>query len=131
MWLQAILSVIAPVIEKVIPDTAQADQLKAEISMAMLNGSQEIERAKAEIIAAEARSESWLTRSWRPIAMLNFLGLLNLYWFGAAPVYLVESPELVGNLFTLLTVGIGGYTAGRSLEKAAGTVAGLMGGRGS
>lgn len=129
MFWQQILGLITPIVEKVVPDRAQADKLKAEISMALLSGSQEVEKAKADIIAREASSESWITRSWRPIAMLNFLGLLNLYWFGLAPEYLVNSPELVGKLFTLLTIGLGGYGVGRSLEKTADRISGLVNGR--
>ncbi len=94
-----------------------------------MRGEGEITRAAASIITAEAAGESWLQRSWRPIAMLNFLGLLNLYWFGAAPDYLVDSPELVGQLFTLLTVGIGGYVGGRTIEKTARVVADRIGTR--
>lgn len=113
------------------PDTAAAARLKADISAALLSGSKELEQAKADIITAEATAESWLTRSWRPIAMLNFLLLLNLYWFGIAPEYVVQDKELTKQLFTLLTIGIGGYGVGRSFEKVAGKVAGMMGGGGA
>ena len=125
----AILSLIVPVIEKVIPDTAAQNMLKAELSATLLQGAGSIEASQAQIIAAEAQSEGWLTRNWRPIAMLNFLGLLNLYWIGYAPAYLTANPALVGQLFQLLTVGIGGYIGGRTLEKAGGTVAAILTGK--
>ena len=131
MFWMRILGLISPIIEKAVPDTAAAARLKADISAALLSGSKELEQAKADIITAEATAESWLTRSWRPIAMLNFLLLLNLYWFGIAPEYVVQDKELTKQLFTLLTIGIGGYGVGRSFEKVAGKVAGMMGGGGA
>ncbi len=128
IWKQ-LLALILPIVDKAIPDQAAAAKAKAELTGAILTTAADLENQRAEIIKSESASESWLTRSWRPIAMLNFLGLLDLYWFGAAPDYLVQSPQLVGQLFTLLTVGLGGYIAGRSLEKAGGQVARLIGGR--
>ena len=131
MFWMRIFGLISPIIDKVLPDRAEAARLKAEISAALLSGSKELELAKADIITAEANAESWLTRSWRPIAMLNFLLLLNLYWFGVAPDYVVNDKELTKQLFTMLTIGIGGYGVGRSFEKVAGKVTGLMGGGGA
>ena len=67
-------------------------------------------KAKAAIITAEATSDSWITRSWRPITMLVFLGLVVMDSFGwlASPL----APEA----WTLLQIGIGGYIVGRSAQ---------------
>lgn len=129
MWWANLIGLILPAIEKAIPDKAAQDKAKAELTQALLSNAQEIEQARAKIVASEAQSAGFLTRSWRPIAMLNFLALLDAYWLGYAPDYLVQSPDLVGQLFTLLTVGIGGYIGGRSVEKASAQVAGLLQGR--
>ena len=67
--------------------------------------------AKAEIILAETKSESWITRSWRPITMLTFLALVVLDQTGMLAFRL--APEA----WTLLQIGIGGYAVGRSAEK--------------
>lgn len=75
---------------------------------------QEQMKAKAEIIKAEASSQSWVTRSWRPITMLSFVAAVLAYWFGLTP----DLPEkAVDNMFLLVQIGIGGYVAGRSIEK--------------
>lgn len=76
---------------------------------------QEQMKAKAEIIKAEAGSQSWITRSWRPITMLAFVGAVLAYWFGLTPDTLTE--KAVDNMFLLVQIGIGGYVAGRSIEK--------------
>lgn len=67
-------------------------------------------KAKAAIIMAETQSDSWITRSWRPITMLVFLGLVVCDSFGwlASPL----APEA----WTLLQLGIGGYIVGRSAQ---------------
>lgn len=124
---QLILGIIGPIVEKIIPNTAQAAALKAEISAQLLGNAHTLEQSQAQIITAEARSDGWLTRTWRPLAMLNFLLLLDLYWLGMAPAYLVANPNVVQQLFSLLTVGIGGYVGGRSLEKIVPQIAGMMG----
>ena len=118
IW-EAILSAIMPAIEKALPDTAARDRAKAAIKAQLLDNQGSILQARAGIIEAEARSDGWLARNWRPLSMINFLALLDAYWMGYAPAYLVAHTELVQQLFHLLTVGIGGYIAGRSVEKVA------------
>ncbi len=115
--LSGILPAILGTIDKAVLDPNEANRLRAEIIAAIVDQNGEAMQAAASIVGAEAQGESWLQRNWRPIAMLNFLGLLNLYWFGLAPEYLVRSPELVDKLFTLLSIGLGGYIAGRTGEK--------------
>jgi hypothetical protein len=76
---------------------------------------QEQLKARASIITAEAKSESWITRSWRPITMLAFVAAILSYWFGLTPDSLNE--ERVGDMFTLVQIGVGGYIASRGAEK--------------
>ena len=81
---------------------------------------------KASIITAEANSESWITRSWRPIAMLTLLALLVFHWLGLtslATYYLgiqpTVTPEMESQFMTLLQIGLGGYVVSRVAEKVA------------
>lgn len=73
--------------------------------------------AKATIITAEAKGESWIQRSWRPVMMLWFGFLVGLHWFGLTPDGLSEAT--INNLFLLVQIGLGGYVVGRSAEKVA------------
>lgn len=68
-------------------------------------------RAKAEIIMAEAKSDSWIARNWRPITMLTFLALVVLDQTGQLAFRLADEA------WTLLQLGLGGYVIGRSAEK--------------
>jgi len=82
---------------------------------------------KASIIEAEAKSEHWLTSTWRPITMLIFAGIVAnnyilvpyLKAFGLPVVELNLTPEM----WDLLKIGVGGYIVGRSAEKISKNVA--------
>lgn len=65
---------------------------------------------------AVPRSESWLTANWRPIAMLGLLGLLAAHLFGLT---IPLSPDEADRLWLTVELCLGGYVAGRSVEKVA------------
>jgi hypothetical protein len=69
--------------------------------------------SQSSIIIAEASGQSWMQRSWRPITMLTFLGLVVCDSFGW-----LASP-LAAEAWVLLQIGLGGYVTGRSIEKVA------------
>jgi len=93
--------------------TAEAD---FRVRMATL--STEIVKAQADVIKAEINSKHMLAAIWRPILMLSF-GFVILYSviapsLGAPLVDLSGIPE---RFWSLMTVGIGGYVGGRTIEK--------------
>lgn len=115
-----ILKPISDVIDHV---TVSGDQ-KAALQLATLQAGMQAQTAcqnyeqslldgQQKVIAAEASSSNWLASSWRPITMLTFLGLVVCDSFGW-----LHSP-LAPQAWTLLQIGIGGYTVGRSVEKIA------------
>lgn len=112
-----ILKEIAGVAGKFITDKDKLEQFKSEALSSVLNNEAVVTKARAAIVEAEARGESWLQRNWRPITMIWFLVLLTSYWFGFAPDYLVNNPSVVEKVFTLLQIGIGGYIGSRGIEK--------------
>ncbi|WP_197053315.1 3TM-type holin [Litchfieldella xinjiangensis] len=77
--------------------------------------------AQASVITAEANGESYLQRNWRPILMLVITAIVaNNYiiapylgaMFGSALT--LDLPE---RLWDLMTLGVGGYIGGRTIEK--------------
>jgi hypothetical protein len=78
----------------------------------------EIEKLKASVIETEM-SGNWLQRSWRPILMLSLVVIVinNYILFPYFPETLTML-DLPNELWNLLTIGVGGYVAGRSIEKA-------------
>lgn len=117
----ALLPILAPIFGQVIkskfPDPAEAAKAEADVTMALLQNSQQIELAAAQIIQAEAKSEHVLAATWRPVLMLVFGGLIVARWFGWAAPDLSEAEYL--KLWSIVEFGLGGYIVGRSVEKIA------------
>lgn len=117
----AALDVGGKLIDRLWPDPEQ----KAQAQLALLELAQKGELAeftqRAEIIKAEAQSESWLAKSWRPILMLTFGSLIVARWFGWAAPNLTEAEYL--KLWDIVELGLGGYVIGRSAEKIVPAVA--------
>jgi len=68
--------------------------------------------AQSKIILAEAAGASWLQRSWRPITALTMLALVVCHYLG------ILAFPIADQAWTLLQISIGGYVAGRTVEKA-------------
>ncbi len=118
----AISAILGPIIGKVVgnlfPDPK--DELKranAENAFrsALLEHASKLEKAGTEIVQAEITKGGWLARSWRPITMLVFLGLIVSRWLGYTAPDLSEAEVL--ELWSLVKIGLGGYVIGRSAEK--------------
>jgi len=114
-------NIIKPV-GKIIDDLHTSDEEKMQLRkqiMAVENEFQakilsyesKLMEAQSSIVQAEANGQSWIQRNWRPITMLTFLVLVVLNSFG-----LLVTP-LLPEAWTLLQIGLGGYVAGRSIEK--------------
>ena len=106
---------------KFIQDKDLQLKLESAIKEKMLEHEVQFVSYQRDIITAEAKSQSSLARNWRPITMLVFvLIILNNYLiypyiqlFGGTAVQLPIPPDM----WDLLKLGIGGYIAGRSVEK--------------
>jgi len=127
------LSAIAPIakilfntIDKAVEDKDLANKLKADLQAQLLQSNTEELKAAASIIEAEAKS-GWYVSGWRPTLMyvLIFILVWN-YILGPISLIIFKSQitfSLPGDVWTLLTVGVGGYTLGRSGESIARTMA--------
>lgn len=80
---------------------------------------------QASVVIAEAKSDSWLARNWRPITMLTFVFIIvwNYIVVGtigafAPQIHVIEIP---GDMWSLLKLGIGGYIGARTVEKVSDT----------
>ena len=129
MWsklIEGIMGPIAKIIGKAVPDKDLAVQLTAQIQMGLLALSMEEIKGATKIIVAEAQGASWMQRNWRPVTMLTFVFIIanNYIIVPYAVAFGLEVPmlEIPAGMWGLLTVGIGGYVAGRSMEKIKGVV---------
>lgn len=114
------------VIDQAVEDKDKANQLKADLEQVFKNAdlTKFVEQIKAQssIIVAEAKSESWLARNWRPGIMALFgIIIFNNYilnpWIGAMFDVNVMM-DIPPQMWQLLKIGLGGYVVGRSTEKA-------------
>ena len=115
------ISSVTGLASKFIADKDLKEKLESAIKEKMLEHEVQFVSYQRDIITAEAKSQSSLARNWRPITMLVFvLIILNNYLiypyiqlFGGTAVQLPIPPDM----WDLLKLGIGGYIAGRSVEK--------------
>jgi|TARA_R110000803_G_scaffold20541_7_gene52768 hypothetical protein len=106
---------------KFIQDKDLQLKLESAIKEKMLEHEVQFVSYQRDIITAEAKSQSSLARNWRPITMLVFVAIIfNNYLvypyiqlFGGTAVQL----PIPADMWDLLKLGIGGYIAGRSVEK--------------
>lgn len=90
---------------------AKLFEMQSHLSLKIMEYEARLLEAKTKVITAEAQGQSWLQRTWRPITMLTFLGLVVADTFGLTEFRLAEEA------WTLLQIGLGGYVVGRSAEK--------------
>lgn len=120
-WYSILADVVKPItqlIDDVHTSSEEKLQIKSHIyemqskfAGEMLKYEGELAKCKSDIIKSEAQGASWLQRTWRPITMLTFLVLVVCDSFGLLAFRLSEEA------WTLLQIGLGGYVAGRTVEK--------------
>ncbi|MBA1148751.1 hypothetical protein H0Z60_17015 [Ectothiorhodospiraceae bacterium WFHF3C12] len=108
----------------------EMDEIRAKVQSKMielehqqLEYEKKLVDAQKSVVVAEAQGKSWLQRMWRPILMLVVILIIanNYVLFPYINLFTdkVTMLELPPQLFTLLSVGVGGYVVGRSGEKIA------------
>jgi hypothetical protein len=118
--LQALLGPVLDLIGRVIPDPKAKADAQLEVMRLAQSGELAQLNAAVAVLVAEA-SGNWLQRSWRPLMMLFFAGLVGARWFGYSAPAMSEAEVL--ELWAIVKLGIGGYTIGRSVEKIAPSIA--------
>lgn len=113
MW-PSIIAAVAGLLDKLIPDPQAAAQAKLELFKMQQQGMLAELQGAVQIIVAEA-SGNWLQKSWRPLLMIWFAGLIGARWFGYSAPNL--APDEYMKLWDIVQLGLGGYVIGRSAEK--------------
>lgn len=93
-------------------------QMQVDFQVKMAEADAQFAAEQAKVIVAEAQSESWMTRNWRPILMLVFTFII--FWnFVVAPIASAASLPIPDQMWELIKIGVGGYIVGRSVENVA------------
>jgi len=88
-------------------------EVRANLLSKLLDLTLEVTKTQAGIINTESQG-NFLQRTWRPLTMLTFLILIVLAALKLVDLSMMDVPK---EMWSLLTIGIGGYIGGRSLEK--------------
>jgi hypothetical protein len=136
-WWEILLGPILKIIDKVIPDATEAAKAKARLLELKMEG--ELEYLKADVQLAlgqmainqkDAESDSWVQRTWRPVAAWScvVMGLwypmvrMLLPWAlnvtgvqGVEPLPPLDTTEAMTMLFGLL--GLGGMRMHEKLKR--------------
>jgi hypothetical protein len=119
---------VSQILDKHIADRQTRDKLAAELQQSLLEQMAKEHEQQASVIIAESKSEHWLTANWRPLLMLLLMGFLLLVGLvipfidllaGEPIAYRPRWADLPEGFWQFLSVGMGGYIGGRSLEKIA------------
>lgn len=110
---------VGKIVDNVFTNDEEKSTAKQQLTEVVLKSLSDVATIQGEVIKTEMKG-NWLQKSWRPLTMLTMVVILVCKWFGLTNS---EIPlELEVELMGLLKIGIGGYIAGRSLEKVAGKV---------
>jgi len=126
--LQAILPLIGPILDNIIPDKAGAEKAKQEIEKTLIDNASKLNLAQAEINKAEAEHRSVFVAGWRP--MIGWSCAIGIFWlFVGHPivVYLDAMDGVVSPIPTIdhdilleLTFAMLGMAGLRTFEKLKG-----------
>ena len=118
---------LGTVAERYFDSKDDQNAFKNAVELEVLKNQKSFNDISAEIVLAEAKSEHWLTASWRPFTMILFAlviainiliipyVVIPILWMFSIPV--PEFMVIPEQVWTLITIGLGGYVGGRSGEK--------------
>jgi len=117
------VSLVSDVLKRILPERMSEQeraQIQARLTSELMQADWKALEKQAEIIITEAKG-GWLQRNWRPILMLTIVAIVAnnylLYPYLSLFTSKVVALELPDKLWNLMTIGVGGYIAGRSAEK--------------
>ena len=118
---------LGTVAERYFDNKDDQNAFKNAVELEILKNQKDFEDLAGSIVLAEAKSEHWLTSAWRPLTMVLFALVIAInilvipyiiipvLWMSGVPV--PEFMVIPEQVWTLITIGLGGYVGGRSGEK--------------
>lgn len=114
------IKLINSVVDKVVPDVAKRDEIKAQLAEQVEKGNFDIELASINAVnatmQAEAKSEHWAQWLWRPVIGFTFAAvILNNYIL--MPYTKLQPIVIPAEVWTAMLVILGASAATRGWEK--------------
>jgi hypothetical protein len=116
-FISQIVNPVTDLVSEYIPDADKRAEFETKLRMALMDQESSFIEASRDIVVAEAQGESWLQRNWRPIIMLTFGAILANNYILVPYVPGAVVLEIPDGMWSLLTIGLGGYVVGRTIEK--------------
>lgn len=124
--LKSALELVLPIVHETLGGGRTADKIVGKIQLKSLEIDGKRIAAQQSILMRELEG-SWIQRSWRPVAMFVFIGLLiyqviivtviNAFW----PDTIKPDAQLTLEIIAVIKWGLSGYIVARSGEKIAKT----------
>ena len=76
--ISALAPIVGDIVKEAIPDPDKKAEAENKVRLALLENTKQIEASASQIILAEAKSESWIASSWRPILMFNITLIVSV-----------------------------------------------------
>ena len=117
----SILDFGSTIIDKIWPDAGEKEKAKMRLAELAAKGELAELEGGLKVMLAEMNG-NWLQRSWRPILMLVciFIVFNNYVLFPYLKLFVPDAAvelQLDQNIWDLMKIGIGGYTACRTIDK--------------
>lgn len=124
----SLLPIFSTLIDRLFPDRAKQEEAKLEMQRVLSESAAAQFKADADkmesqsnVIVAEANSQSYAARNWRP-HLMYLLMLVVCYNYMLAPLLKsfglsLDIFPMPSEMWTLLTVGLGGYIGGDALKQ--------------
>ena len=119
---------ISKALDAFVKDQELRRKLEADLQGKLTEHLGKSEELGQAVVMAEIKSEDWLTRNWRPMVMLTLMGFIVFVGlvlpaldvvFGHPVTFNPRWSALPPQFWDFLSIGVGGYIGGRTLEKVA------------
>lgn len=113
-----IIEIIGSVLNKVIPNADDRAKAQEEITRKLIENEAAIYDAMKTVMAADAASDSWMTRNARPavvfwcLAMMTWLVISPAFGLLAATIAALKA--IPSDMWNVVMISIGGYILGKS-----------------
>lgn len=113
MEFAALIPIFSALIDRLFPDKEKQDEAKIEMQKVLEQAAADEMKSKSAVVVAEASSSSWIAASWRPLLMMSCVAIISNNWIfapllNAVGLHVVPA-AIPPELWTLVTIGVGGY----------------------
>lgn len=115
-WLTALIPIFSTLIQRIIPDKAEQDKAMLEMQQALNEAQAKMTDAQKDVITTEMNQKS-IASNWRAYLMMICIAIVGYNWIVVSLLnaflkplgFPIDAVAVPPELWTLVTVGLGGY----------------------